>query len=329
MRPVAAALIVLLAAAPYAARAQLTGCPAHAQAVATEQADNTTIVHCQCDPGYHIGGGACVPVPLPAKPRLSCAVARERVAADLEQIGKQRELAAENQAQLAEWNGMGKEGRNNLVKASLVLVAGTYAANVDEVGKDMATVQQDADALAARVGTVKFNPDRYADLQQLKAVTAELKPLKLSYYTKTAAGAAVDAQTSWEMSKNAMHDTFSGALAVNTQLSAQLTDPNVREALLGPPDDNPLRLHLMDALNQAVDVTAKAVPFLKQYEDVTGPTIRITDFVIDASLADLQIWFSANGAAQGDDTAGALARAAGVMQAKYRQDVDSRKTCVP
>jgi len=78
-----------------------------------------------------------------------------------------------------------------------------------------------------------------------------------------------------------------------------------------------------------VDVATKTAPVLKHYEDVTGPAVRVTSFVIDAGYADLQIWLAAGGAAQADETAGQLARAAGLMQAKYRADFEAQKTCTP
>jgi len=67
------AAAALFAAAPMARMSQAwaqDACPPNAQAYATTDDGDTTTVHCQCDPGYEIGGDGCVAIPVPAPPPL-------------------------------------------------------------------------------------------------------------------------------------------------------------------------------------------------------------------------------------------------------------------
>jgi hypothetical protein len=306
-----------------------SGCPAHSAAYKIEDTSTATIVHCHCATGYHATNGECVPPPPPpSTPRLSCAVAEERVRADLEQIQRQRELAVENQAQFAEWNKIGNDGKQDLLKATLELTAGTYASNLEHVSAEMKALQTQEAALSASVKAANTSA-RAADLAKLKQLTSELLSQKISFGLQTTAKTGLDAAESWELAQGTMHDGFSAAASTDAQLAAEMENPSVREDLLGPKDENPLYEHTASVVKAALGELVDSGKLLEHYKAVTGPTVRVASFVIDGAYADLEIWFAANGADQADQTAGQLARAAGVMQAKFRQDMQAKQTCTP
>ncbi len=68
MRRWPSAWVLLWMGLPSQALAQADSCPPHAVPYMTTVSGNVTTVHCRCAGGYHVGGGACVPnpVPLPA-----------------------------------------------------------------------------------------------------------------------------------------------------------------------------------------------------------------------------------------------------------------------
>jgi hypothetical protein len=324
-------LLLPLLALPAVSHAQdATGCPANAAAYKIVDTPDATIVHCHCTPGYSAAGGECVPPPPPPSvPRPACSVVEERIAADLEQIHHQRDLATENAAQFAEWNAMGKDGRKDFLKASVELAAGTYAADLEDVTKDMGALQAETAAANAGVSTLRFNPQRYADLQKLKQLTAQLDAVKINFGLMTLAKTGLDADESWELAQGAMHDGFAAAAGTNAQLASALEDPSVHEALLGPEDEDPFYEHVANVTKAALGELVDSGKLLEHYKSVTGPSVRVASFVIDGAYADLELWFAASGADTADQTAGQLARAAGIMQAKYRDDIQARQTCVP
>jgi hypothetical protein len=281
--------------------------------------------------GYHVAGGACVPIPLPAQPRLSCTVAQARIAGDLQQIAQQQKLAAENQVQLAEWSSLGNEGKWDLLKASGKLILGTYAANLEQVQGKMDKIQEAIKTYDSRLSSLsKVNvQNQVATLNALAKETAELRAIRVPFVLKSAADATLNADTAWDVSKNAMHDGFRTAAAADQELADKLNDPSVRDTLLGPPDSDPQQELMNTVLSEGSQEVAKSELGAEEYESFSGPTVRVASFILDASLADLKIYLSAQGAEQGDANAGALARAAGMMQTKYRQDYEARKTCVP
>jgi len=59
----------VLMATMHLAHAQ-ESCPPNAEPYATTNDGDTTTVHCQCDPGYIIGGDGCIAAPVPAPPPL-------------------------------------------------------------------------------------------------------------------------------------------------------------------------------------------------------------------------------------------------------------------
>ncbi|GLR66881.1 hypothetical protein GCM10010909_15610 [Acidocella aquatica] len=317
-----AAALLVLGGACNGAFAQSATCPAHSSSYLVEDSGATTVIHCRCDPGYHIGAGACVPTPLPVAPRLSCTVAKARVAADLEQFAKQRELAVENQVQFNEWKDLGKDGRNNLMIAGLKLAVGTYAAQEIVAGKDLDALEEDTKTLENSV----------TSMQKLKQAKAELAaegiPLN-ALVPRLAAKRALEASDSWELSKGAMNDAFRAAAGTNAQLATELNDPQFRNALLGPPEETTTYDHAANALNATVGVLTGMKNIFGHYTDITGPTVLVTSFVIDAAYADLQLWFASRGTAQANHTAGQLARAAGLMQAKYTRDLTDAQSCAP
>jgi hypothetical protein len=86
MKKPALAAILLLAAVRLA-HAQ-DACPPHASAYATTTDGDTTTVHCQCDPGYFIGGDGCIAAAVPARPALpSLAASTQTVGASLDITG--------------------------------------------------------------------------------------------------------------------------------------------------------------------------------------------------------------------------------------------------
>jgi len=77
----------LLTAAVRLAHAQ-DSCPPHAMAYATTSDGDTTTVHCQCDPGYIIGGDGCIAAPVPAAPALpTVAASTQTVGSTLDAMG--------------------------------------------------------------------------------------------------------------------------------------------------------------------------------------------------------------------------------------------------
>ncbi len=61
--------VAMLTVAMRLAHAQ-DACPPNAATYATTTDGDTTTVHCQCDPGYIIGGDGCIAVPVPVPPLL-------------------------------------------------------------------------------------------------------------------------------------------------------------------------------------------------------------------------------------------------------------------
>jgi len=299
-----------------------TGCPARAEAYKIEDTPAATIIHCRCTSGYHAENGECVAPPPPSKSRLSCLVAQARIDADLRQIETQRQLAAENQLQFAEWDKMSDDGHKDLLKAGVELAVGSYAAQEVTAGKDIDALEKQANALAKSAYSVN----------KLKQIKAELEASGIpfnSFVAKLTAKAGLDAKDSWELAKGSMHDGFRAAAGTDAKLASELNDPEFREALLGPPEETTAYEHTANTVNAAVGQLAGMKDFLGDYVAITAPTVRITSFVIDAGYADLEIWFAANGRAQADQTAGQLARAADLIVPKYWHDMDAKENCVP
>ena len=307
------------------ARAQSASCPAHAAAYKTEETADATIIHCRCVAGYHASGGACV---LDAPAPLSCTVAQARIDADLREIQEQRDLAAKNQAQLADAHGLGTKGLTDLLKAAAQFSADRYGQNANEVNQQVDKLEQQAEIYAEGVNTLKYNPDRYLDLQLLKRTSAELRTVKFTQAKKIIAS---EGPASWVLARDTMNNGFVTAAAFNGQLATELNDPKFQTALFGEEaDTHSIRYDTMaNTLKAALSVVADNAKFLADYTEITGPTITYTSFVIDGAYADLELWFAAKSADQADQNAGQLARAAGLMQAKYQRDFQARQTCTP
>jgi len=304
------------------AAAQLASCPAHSEPYETTVEADVITIHCQCLAGYAMSGGSCPAAP--AKPlSAACKLAAARVEADREIVAKQREQELVSAEDLKGWTELGYEGRKDLVKASATLVAGMYAADAEQVESRIDALQEATEAAAA-AGRGPELAARLAPIDQTRSLMARLQ---ISALLKQTAGAALEQNTAWELGEKAVNDGFRAAAGADQQLAAQLQDPSLREELLGPDVETTERDHVLTVLNETINVALENVDKLKELGEATGPATRLAAFVFDAGLADAQIWLSADRAAQGDDNAGALAAAAGVIQAKFKRDVQALKAC--
>jgi hypothetical protein len=301
--------------------AQAASCPAHSEPYATTVSGNVITIHCQCLQGYAMSGGSCPPVAPP--PPIACRLARSRVAADREIVARQQEQELASGEDLRGWTELGLEGRKDLVTASATLVAGMYAADAEGVETEVDDLQEAVNAAAETTGDAPIGNE----LAAINATKTQLAKLQLSFLLKQTAADALEQNSAWELGKQAVNDGFRAAAGADQTLAAQLQDPELREQLLGPAEESTAWNHVLTVLKESADVALDTLPKLKALGQATGPYTRVAAFVADASLADLQIWLSADAAAQGDDNAGALAAAAGVMQAKYRRDVQALATC--
>ena len=319
MRPRLAA--ALLCFAGHAALAQSASCPAHSAAYRVEQSPTLTVIHCRCDSGYYISGGACV-LPPPPPPGLSCAVARARVAADLAEFAKERKLALENAVQLEEWQKLGKEGRNGLMMAGIKFAVGTYAAQEIVAGKHLDDLEEATNAL-------ENNAYSLQKLNQVKAeLTAEGIPLD-KLIPRLAAQRALDASDSWSLSKGAMHDAFAAAAKTDAQLANELNTPQFRDSLIAPSDDEDTKEHIGDVLSTIFGELVSMRDMAGDYVDITVPAVNAGSFIVDSAYAGLQLWYASHGAAQANQTDTQLARAVGLMRAKYGRDLTDEQTCTP
>ena len=109
-------------------------CPAgyHQQGEQDEHQGHTTITHAVCAPDEDEKPPAA-PVPAIA---MSCATARQRASQLRSSIDKQRGLSEANQDQREEWTRAGTAGRNKLVKDSVTLVLGAYAADSEVIQEE-------------------------------------------------------------------------------------------------------------------------------------------------------------------------------------------------
>lgn len=297
-------------------------CPAHSEPYETTVEADVITVHCQCLAGYAMSGGSCPQAPATPLP-AACKAAEARVKADREIVAKQREQELVSAEDLKGWTELGYEGRKDLVKASIVLVVGMYAADADQVEEHINELQEAVDAAPA----LAKSPAAAAELAAINQTRAKLASLQLPYLMKQTGAYWLEQNSAVELGKKAVNDGFRAAAGADEQLAAQLQDPQLREALLGPEVETTERDHVLSVLNETIGAVLDTVPKFKSLAQATGPWTRGAAFVFDAGLADAQIWLSANRAAQGDDNAGTLAAAAGVIQAKFKRDVDALKAC--
>jgi hypothetical protein len=316
------ALFAIAAILPFAARAD-GDCPAgyHQTGEQDEHQGNTTITHAVCAPDEE---SASSPIPS-SRPAMSCAAAQQRASQLRASMEKQRGLSEMNQEQLKEWTERGSEGRNELVKDSVKLVAGEYAADSEMVQEEAGKLEDAARAYASRSFGNKYNASRMANLAALKQKLSEMDAMNGLVRAKTIFNP--DTITAWEVSRDSMHNAFRTAAATNSSFAKLVNDPKFRSDLLGSPDSDPKRELLRTALSETSQLIAKRALGLAKYEAFTGPTVRIADFVFNAALDDLKIYLSADRVDQANTNAGVLARQAGVVQKKYEMVIDRLRQC--
>ncbi|WP_297371991.1 hypothetical protein [Acidocella sp.] len=331
----ASALLGALLGAPMAAWAQAqTGCPAHSVAYKIEETASATIVHCHCATGFAAQGGQCLPpAPPPGAPRISCAVAAQRIARDLAQIQHQRELATQNQAQFADARNLGGKAAKDMLTAAGELTIGVAAAEDEHETEAISALTDQTAQLEAQIPTISDKDELETAMSHLRQLDSQLDAVQDNAGFKELVRNGMDARESWKLGQGALHDGFTAAASVNDQIAQQLDNPQFRQAVLGEEPgetkDDALWDHSADVLKELVSQTAEHAQFLSHYQAITGPAITWTSFTIDAAYADLELWFAAQSADQADQNAGQLARAAGVLQQTFKTDMQARQTCTP
>lgn len=256
---------------------------------------------------------------------LSCTKANQRAAELVKSIESERGQSETNQEQLKEWTNEGKAGGEALLKDSVKAAFGVYAADSDAIKEEAEELERAAQTSGSRALSNSYNASRVADLNALKQQQGELDAMRGVVARTTILNA--DTITAWDVSRDSMHNTFRTAAQSNSNFAKLVDDPQFRDSLLGPPDENSRRALLETAIAETSQLLGKAALRLGRYEAFTGPMVRLVDFALNASLDTYQVYLSTDRVEQFDANAGALAKHAGVLQKRYKTVIDRLREC--
>jgi hypothetical protein len=306
-------------------RAQAQACPPNSEAYSTEQTATGTVTHCRCSSGYVLSNGSCQV--QPAATQLDCDAVRQRVETDRAEIDKLQSTSEANQEELSAWTSMGKGAQKEFLWSALEFVAGEYAADAEQAAESVSKLEKQAASLTKKMTKASKQKTRLKYLMDLKKVESELAPKRAVFISKKVVEAAANADQGWQVAKKEMQAEFRVAAKHDSGLQKELQDPKFRETFLGDAEDKPAEEVLDSLADQAVDDASKALVTAEHYAKLAGPTVRVGVFVRDASYEALEVVLSSDRVSQEADVAGSLAKAAGVLQDRYKKDVDMSRQC--
>jgi hypothetical protein len=244
------------------------------------------------------------------------------------QIVRSQEQLSGNQQELDESTENGRKAMIGGAKAAIVFLAGSYADDLEDVKERVGTLEEKAGLYAARATNVAKSPsNRLEYLNKLKAVTDELRPLQSALLTKSLAEAATSLDQGWTVSRQTMNNSFRVAAKHNQAMRDLLRDPGFKKAFTGDDIDMPTQEVIAALTDEALAHAATFEEGLKKYSSLTGPTVRIGTFVRDTAYDGLLLYFSGEQVSQRSDIAANLAKAAGILQDRYKTIVDTLRAC--
>ena len=306
-------------------RAQAQTCPPNSEPYSTEETSTGTTTHCQCISGYVLTNGSCQL--QPAATQLDCDAARQRVAADRAEIDKLQSANESNQEELSSWTSMGMSAKKDFLWSAFEFVAGEYAADAEQAAESVSKLKKQAAFLSKKMTKASKLKTRLKYFFELDQAEAALIPKRATFISKKVVETAASADDAWKVSRGTMEHEFRVAAKHNAAIREQLQDPEFREAFTGDPNDAPATEVLETLSDKAIDDISKASLAAEHYAKLAGPTVRVGIFVRDAAYEALKVVLSDERVSQQADVAGQLARAASVMQERYKKSIDALRTC--
>jgi len=307
------------------ARAQAQACPANSEPYSTEDTPTGTITHCQCISGYVLTNGSCQLQPAATQP--DCDAVRQQVATDRAEIDKLQSINESNQEELSSWTSMGMSAKKDFLWSAFEFVAGEYAADAEQAAESVSKLKKQAAYLNKKMIKASKQKTRLKYFMELEQAEAALTPKRAVFISKKVVETAANADQAWHVARPEMENEFRVAAKHNAAIWEQLQDPKFRDAFTGDPNDAPAEEVLGSLADQAVDDTAKALVTAERYAKLAGPTVRVGIFVRDAAYEALKVVLSDERVSQQADVAGQLARAASVMQERYKKSIDALRKC--
>lgn len=256
-----------------------------------------------------------------------CQIAESQAEKDRAEIERNLRGLETGQEELAEWSKLNDEAQKGALEAALVFAMGTYAADAELVGKSVMKLENQATALAKKAARSRKYQPRMKYIAQLQSKLDQTK-LKLTVaWAKSAVSTASDAEKAWSVARNTMRNEFRNASKENQAIRDVLQDPGFRDAFTGDDIDTPGLDVLATLTEQTLEDSGKMELGLRKYEKVMGPSIRAAVFVRDASYNALLSLLSTQRVLQQNDLAGNYAKAAGVLQARYKNTIDALRAC--
>ena len=258
---------------------------------------------------------------------VECANAADQARKDREAIQRQIRSNELNQQELEEWSSLNGKAQKAAVVSSVKYFVGEFVNNIDLVRTSVSKLERNAVDLAKKSVESSRLATRAKYAAQLDAVLEELKPMQGNLYAKLAGQAGLDADKTWELSRDTMQHEFRVARKQNESIREMLLDPGFKKAFAGDDADTPGENVIYALADQAAEETGKFLSTLEEYDRLVGPTIRAGVFVRDLVYSDLLSYYSTKRVLQASDLAGNFAKSSEVLQKRYQKSVDMVQSC--
>ncbi len=261
------------------------------------------------------------------KKKLACMAVPGQVRKDREEIERQMRSNEASQEELREWNKLNEKAQYDAVVAGIKFAAGEFAADAELVRGSVSKLERHAVYLAKKADQSRKLKTRMMYVSQLDATLGPLNAMQHTLMAKAAVKTGLDIEKAWGPSRDTMHHEFRVARKHNGSIREVLKDHAFKEAFTGEDIDTPGLDVLSSLVEQAGEELGKMELGLQRYEKFTGPSIRAAVFVRDSAYSALLSALSTQRVLQQSDLAGSLAKAAGVLQERYKKSIDSLHDC--
>jgi hypothetical protein len=257
----------------------------------------------------------------------ACRGLEKRVAADRSEIERLSREISTGQQELATWSKLNADAQQGALLAGARFVAGEYAAGALAARAKVARLAREIERVARKTATARKRKVRLIYARKLQAEVERLRtPLK-DLWARKGTTAVLDLESNWSVARDTLHAELQIASSRDAELRRILESSVFKESFRGEGVDTPgLDLVATLAEEAGKDLGVRALG-LKKFEAMTGPHVRAAVFVRDASYNALLSLLSTSRVLQQNDLAGAFAKAAGVLQARYQIDVDALHEC--
>lgn len=305
-----------LAAAVEALKAQATQAKAAAQAV-----PGTAAAIARCS-GLSVSAGW----PQCARKAL-CEVAQTRAARTRAAIEALRRELATNRSELDYWGKLNADAQKGAIEAAAKYFLGEYAANQLTQTKSLNRLVREAERLSGKAGNARKAEMQAMYLRQLHQVVTRMAKPTSDLLLRGAAQKTLDAESRWSVVRDTLRVEMNYARKNDEELKQLLESPGFRDAFKSSELDSPGHDLAGSVVEDALSEVGKRLLTLEAFQANVAPQVRAAVFVRDLGYNVLLSQLSTNRVVQQSDVAGQLAKASGVLQGQYQDDILDSVAC--